>query len=61
MTTVFLGLGTDNISCGRGMFRSNEGKLINADVNAAYQIMKAGGCKDIPVKENEKVIRMNVA
>ena len=24
----------------RGLFRSNEGKLINADVNAAYQIMK---------------------
>ena len=24
----------------RGLFRSNKGKLINADVNAAYQIMK---------------------
>lgn len=24
----------------RGLFKSNEGKLINADVNAAYQIMK---------------------
>lgn len=45
----------------RGMFRSNEGKLINADLNAAYQIMKAGGCKDIPVKENEKITRINVA
>lgn len=24
----------------RGLFKSNSGKLINADVNAAYQIMK---------------------
>ena len=24
----------------RGLFKSNQGKLINADVNAAYQIMK---------------------
>ena len=45
----------------RGMFRSNKGKLINADVNAAYQIMKAGGYMKLPIKENEKVIRINVA
>ena len=27
----------------RGLFRSNKGMLINADVNAAYQIMKKAG------------------
>lgn len=35
--------------------------MINADVNAAYQIIKAGGYKDLPIKEREKVIRLNVA
>ncbi len=45
----------------RGMFRSNKGILINADVNAAYQIMKAGGIQRLPVKEKEKVVRLNVA
>jgi putative transposase len=45
----------------RGMFKSNRGILINADVNAAYQIMKVGGYKDLSVKEKEKVIRLNVA
>ncbi|MCR4587769.1 MAG: transposase, partial [Lachnospiraceae bacterium] len=45
----------------RGMFRSNKGILINADVNAAYQIMKVGGIQRLPVKEREKVIRFNVA
>ncbi|MCR4691359.1 MAG: transposase [Lachnospiraceae bacterium] len=45
----------------RGMFKSNRGILINADVNAAYQIIKAGGYKDLPVKEKEKVVRLNVA
>jgi len=45
----------------RGTFKSNKGILINADVNAAYQIIKAGGEKNIPVKEKEKVIRLNVA
>jgi putative transposase len=43
------------------MFKSNRGILINADVNAAYQIMKVGGYKDLSVKEKEKVIRLNVA
>lgn len=28
----------------RGLFRSNSGKLINADVNAAYQIIKKVFC-----------------
>ncbi len=45
----------------RGMFKSNKGILINADVNAAYQIMKAGGIHNLPVKEREKVVRLNVA
>ncbi len=45
----------------RGIFKSNKGILINADVNAAYQIIKAGGYKDIPIKENETVTRINVA
>ncbi|MCR5249953.1 MAG: hypothetical protein K6E50_05040, partial [Lachnospiraceae bacterium] len=45
----------------RGLFKSNRGVLINADVNAAYQIIKAGGFKDLPIKEKEKVTRLNVA
>ena len=45
----------------RGMFKSNRGILINADVNAAYQIIKAGGYQELPIKEKEKVIRLNVA
>ncbi len=28
---------------------------------AAYQIMKAGGIQNLPVKEREKVVRLNVA
>lgn len=44
----------------RGMFVSNKGIVINADVNAAYQIMKK---QNIPVvyKGFEKVVRINVA
>ena len=45
----------------RGMFKSNRGILINADVNAAYQIIKAGGYQELPIKEKEKVVRLNVA
>jgi putative transposase len=45
----------------RGIFKSNKGTLINADVNAAYQIIKTGGYIDFPIKEKEKVIRLNVA
>ena len=45
----------------RGLFRSNTGKYINADVNAAYQIMKAGGIEDLKIKEKEKVTRINAA
>jgi len=45
----------------RGMFKSNGGKLINADVNGAYQIMKVAGITTLPIKENECVTRINVA
>ena len=43
----------------RGLFSSNAGIFINADVNAAYQIMKAGGVRDIPIKVGEQVRRIN--
>ena len=39
----------------RGLFRSNAGICINADVNAAYQILKAGGIKDLKIKQTEPV------
>lgn len=45
----------------RGMFKSNRGTLIDADVNSAYQIIKASGCNDLLIKEKEKVVRVNVA
>ena len=45
----------------RGLFKSNEGILINADVNAAYQIMKKAGYTDLHYKGMEKTIRLNVS
>ena len=45
----------------RGLFRSNTGIFINADVNAAYQIMKAGGVKDLEIREKEQVKRIKVS
>ena len=45
----------------RGQFHSNTGMIINADVNAAYQIMKAGGIEDLVVKVKEPVKRIKVA
>lgn len=45
----------------RGLFQSNDRKSINADVNAAYQIMKVGGVENLRIKEGETVTRMNVA
>jgi putative transposase len=45
----------------RGVFKSKRGILINADVNAAYQIMKVAGYRDLPIREREKVTRLNVA
>ncbi len=45
----------------RGLFVSNNGTPINADLNAAYQIIKAGGIKEMGIKERERIIRINVA
>ena len=45
----------------RGLFRSNNGLLINADVNAAYQIMKKEGCTEIRYKGIERTVRLNVS
>ena len=45
----------------RGLFRSGTGRCINADVNAAYQIMKAGGLQNLEIKEKETVVRIKVA
>ena len=45
----------------RGQFRRNTGLYINADVNAAYQIMKAGGIVNLEIKVKEPVNRIKVA
>ena len=46
----------------RGQFKSNIGLIINADVNAAYQIIKKyPTLKQIPVKIGEKVTKLKVA
>ena len=45
----------------RGLFKSNRGILINADINAAYQIMKVAGSSSLKIKENEKIEMLNVA
>ena len=46
----------------RGQFKSNTGLIINADVNAAYQIIKkCPTLKQIPVKTGEKVTKLKVA
>ena len=45
----------------RGLFRSNTGACINADVNAAYQIMKSAGVKDLKIKGKEPVRRIKAA
>ncbi len=45
----------------RGVFKNSKGKLINADVNAASQIIKANGYKDFPIKERELVTGLNAA
>ncbi len=44
----------------RGLFRSNDGTLINADVNAAYQIIKTTGRNDIRIKRKEQILKLNV-
>lgn len=43
----------------RGLFQSNIGVLINADVNGAYQIMRKVS-NEVPIKVEEKVTRVNV-
>ncbi len=45
----------------RGLFKSSTGIYINADINAAYQIMKLGGVSDLKIKAKEKVTRVKAA
>ena len=45
----------------RGLFRSNTGECINADVNAAYQMMKLAGVRDLQIKRREKISRIKAA
>ena len=45
----------------RGLFKSNIGILINADVNAAYQMMKLGDTRAIPIKTGEQIIKIKAA
>ncbi|MBR3057764.1 MAG: transposase [Clostridiales bacterium] len=45
----------------RGLFRSNTGICINADVNAAYQIIKLGGIQEIRIKQREQITKLKVA
>ena len=45
----------------RGLFESNIGILINADVNAAYQMMKLGEARAIPIKTGEKITKIKAA
>ena len=44
----------------RGLFRSGSGTCINADVNAAYQILKAGGFRNLGIKYDEPVRKIKV-
>ena len=45
----------------RGLFKSNSGTCINADVNAAYQMMKLAGVCNLQIKAGEKVTRIKAA
>ena len=45
----------------RGLFKSNTGILINADTNAAYQMMKLGEARAIPIKTGEQIIKIKAA
>ncbi len=45
----------------RGLFRSNSGILINADINAAYQMMKLGGVRAILIKAGEQITKIKAA
>ena len=44
-----------------GIARSNSGVCINADINAAYQMMKLGGIRDLQIKGTEKVTKVKAA
>ena len=45
----------------RGLFRSNNGILINADINAAYQMIKLGSTRAIPIKAGEQISKIKAA
>ena len=45
----------------RGLFRSNNGILINADINAAYQMIKVGSTRAIPIKAGEQITKIKAA
>lgn len=45
----------------RGLFKSNSGICINADVNAAYQMIKVGRVTELKVKQREQITRLQVA
>ena len=45
----------------RGLFRSSSGICINADINAAYQMMKLGGVSNLPIKIREKATRIKAS
>jgi putative transposase len=45
----------------RGLFRSNNGILINADINAAYQMIKLGSTRAIPIKTGEQITKIKAA
>ena len=45
----------------RGLFRSNSGILINADINAAYQMIKLGSTRAIPIKAGEQITKIKAA
>ena len=45
----------------RGLFRSNTGICMNADINAAYQMIKLGSIREIRIKEREQITKLKVA
>lgn len=45
----------------RGLFRSNNGILINADINAAYQMIKLGSTRAIPITAGEQITKIKAA
>ena len=45
----------------RGLFKSNSGIMINADVNAAYQMIKLGSTRAIPIKTGEQITKIKAA